>query len=196
MQFIGRVLSAVAAATATPPPTAEAIDLTRLTGPEGKLYYEIRRKDVPYEPKIAFNITAFYEPVPGERAIGVENSMTIFDPKTRRNETYSIRGKAFVDAAYDDNSNSKLILTISFPQLLARQEPGQFWILMAIIGDDGTYETVVVSNGNRTTLWILHDKPEMDVDKLTGVLRALVHKFGFTADDILSLIYPEIRMQD
>jgi len=195
MQFIGRALSAIAAATAPPPPTAEVVDLTRLTGPDGKLYYEIRRLPVRYQPPTAYNVTAFYSPVPGERAIGVENSMDLDNPTTRKVETYSVRGQAFVDTAHDDGSNSKLMLNISFPQRLAQEPPGQFWILMVVVGDDGTYETVVVSNDSRTSLWILHERYEMDVAKLKGVLRALIYKFGFSADQIRSLVQAEVRRQ-
>jgi lipocalin len=194
MQYIGRALSAIGALTSLPPPTAEVVDLTRLTGPDGKLYYEMRRLPVRYVPEVAYNITAFYALVPGQKAISVENSMDIDNPETKQRDTYSIRGTAVVDASYDDGSNSKLQLNISHPPRLSREPPGQYWILHTEIGADGTYETLVVSNSARTTLWILHDRPEMPAEKLKPLLTMLIYTFGFTPDQIRSLVRSEVRL--
>ncbi len=135
-------------------PTVKSLNLDRYAGK----WYEIARYTLWFE-KGMTEVTAEYIIHPNLDYITVINSGIV------NGRVKSIEGKAFV---CDKRTNSKLKVQFFWPF------KSDYWIIAL----DKDYQWTIVSNKNKSNLWVLSRTPQMS-DELLTTLKVQLLEWGF-----------------
>jgi len=131
-----------------PPDVVPSVDLTRYVG----TWYEIASYTNRFQ-KGCSDTSATYTLMP-------DGGIEVLNRCTRAGKTDSIKGRAKVA---DASTNAKLKVTFFWPF------SGDYWIIEL----GAQYEYAVVSNPDRSYLWVLSRTPRMDEAAYAGIVERL-----------------------
>ncbi|MDP4240637.1 MAG: lipocalin family protein [Bacteroidota bacterium] len=141
--------------------TVGSVDLKRYAG----TWYEVASYPRFFE-RGCSNVKATYTPAKGY--------IEVFNQSIKNKKPNNIKGKAFV---VGNSGNAKLKVQFFWPF------KGDYWII-DLAGD---YSWAIVSNPNRSTLWILSRSPKME-EKLYNSLVAKLEAKGFNKNKIVKMV--------
>ncbi len=171
IMVIGSLATVATGCPCIPPETVSYVDLARYAGK----WYEIAKYPVFFERGLV-GVTAEYTLL-GDGSVRVVNRGfrgTFDGPEAR------IEGKATVA---DSQTNAKLV--VQFGPIPLNLLGPNYWIID--LGED--YEYAVVSDGCRSTLWILSRTPQMDEALYNDIVQRLAQR-GFDIDRLEPMPQP------
>lgn len=147
--------------TSTTLTTVSEVDLNRYSG----TWYELASYPQFFE-RGCINVRATYTPKDGY--------IEVFNQSIKKGKPNDIKGKAFV---VENSGNAKLKVQFFWPF------KGDYWIID--LADD--YSWAVVSDPDRSTLWILSRTRKMDENLYVSLIDKLV-KNGFDRNKIVRMV--------
>jgi len=150
------------------PKTVSYVNLYRYLGK----WYDIAHFPVPYESPDAKNVTAFY-------SLNTDNSIQVRNTEEVMGQKITIIGRA---VPVPGSNNSKLKVTFENVGNV-----GDYWIVKL---DDKSYQYSVVTNSDKSCLWILSRRKIIDGDLLQSILTWLLEN-DYDIDNLVETPHDE-----